>query len=345
MNRLLLCIGLLIGMPFGLWAQTQPAMGGKQSLEEGLYATIYTEKGNIVLKLEYEKVPMTVANFVGLAEGDIQNSLKPLGTPFYDSVTFHRVIDNFMIQGGDPTGTGQGHPGYRFPDEFHPELKHAGPGILSMANSGPGTNGCQFFITHKATPWLDNKHSVFGHVVQGQEVVNAIAQGDLIDSIRIQRIGKEAQQFDGGDVFRQELAAFKEEQEQKKAMALSAYSQLVKERYPKAVKTASGLHYLIEEPGTGAPVEKGKTITVHYKGLLASGKQFDSSYDRGQPITFPVGVGKVIPGWDEGLTYFREGGKGVLIIPYTLGYGERGFPPAIPPLATLIFHIEVLKVQ
>ena len=165
----------------------------EHSLEDGLYAVMETSRGSILLQLEYQKTPLTVTNFVGLAEGTLHNSRGE--GPFYDGLTFHRVIRDFMIQGGDPQGDGRGGPGYRFADEIRDDLRHDSAGILSMANAGPNTNGSQFFITHGPTPWLDGRHTVFGAVVVGQEVVDAIEQGDSIDSVRIARIGPDAERF------------------------------------------------------------------------------------------------------------------------------------------------------
>jgi len=171
--------------------------------EDGLYARMTTNKGDITLSLEFEKVPLTVSNFVGLAEGKIKNKAKKIGIPYYDGIVFHRVINNFMIQGGDPTGTGRGGPGYKFKDEFNSSLKHDKPGILSMANAGVNTNGSQFFITHKATPWLNNHHSVFGHVIdeKSMNVVNSIVQGDTIIKVKILRVGKKARKFNAKEIF------------------------------------------------------------------------------------------------------------------------------------------------
>jgi len=192
---------IILAFTFLLVALGSFAKDKKPKLENGLYAEMTTSKGVILLKLEFEKTPLTVANFVGLAEGKIRNNSKKEGKPFYDSLKFHRVIPDFMIQGGDPAGNGSGGPGYKFKDEFLPEFTFTGPGILAMANAGPGTNGSQFFITHVATPWLNQHHTIFGHVVTGQEVVNAIQQGDMIIKVKIIRKGKPAKKFKADKVF------------------------------------------------------------------------------------------------------------------------------------------------
>lgn len=311
----------------------------------GLYAVFTTDKGEIVCNLEYKKTPMTVGNFVALAEGKQENSGKPVGQPFYDGIPFHRVIANFMIQGGDG-GTVGAASKYTFPDEFDPSLRLNGPGVLAMANAGPATNNTQFFITHVATTWLNDKHTVFGNVVKGQDVVNAIAQGDKMISVRIVRVGKEAQAFDGLKAFKDNLAVVaKKAEEEKKLNAMSA-EELVKAQYPKAKKTASGLYYIVEKEGTGAQAEAGKNVSVHYTGTLASGKKFDSSYDRNQPISFTLGQHQVIAGWDEGIALMKVGSKVKLIIPSALGYGANGAGGgAIPPNATLIFDTELVDVK
>jgi peptidyl-prolyl cis-trans isomerase A (cyclophilin A) len=306
---------------------------------DGLYAKFNTTKGIIYAALEYQKTPLTVANFVGLAEGKMANNAKAEGTPFYDGLKFHRVIPNFMIQGGCPLGTGTGSPGYKFEDEFDQSLTHSGPGILSMANSGPGTNGSQFFITHVATPWLDNKHTVFGHVIEGQDVVNAIVQNDTLMNLTILRKGEEANKFDAPNAFVQGRANL----EAKKAAAEAA-ARAAAELFMAEFKTvtASGLRYNVITEGTGAQPTDTSVVSVHYEGSFLDGKIFDSSIKRGQPIEFPLN--KVIKGWTEGVSLMKEGGKYKFYIPYQLAYGERGYPGAIPPKSDLIFEVELLKI-
>ncbi len=321
------------------------AKSDKPKLQDGLYAVINTDKGDIIIKLFYKKVPLTVTNFVGLAEGT-KDSSKPRGTPFYDGLKFHRVIKNFMIQGGDPTGTGRGGPGYKFPDEFDSTLKHDSPGTLSMANSGPNTNGSQFFITHKATPWLNNKHSVFGKVVTGQDVVNKIEKDDIMKTIRILRIGKDAEKFKADqqsfenleDLINKKIIKKQKEGDKKQ-------TEIIKKKWPNAIKTSSGLMYVITKKGEGPTPKKGQKVKAHYTGTLLSGKKFDSSRDRGMPFEFPVGTGRVIRGWDEAFLDMKKGEKRTLIIPYFLAYGERGSPPAIPPKATLVFDVELIDFK
>ena len=309
-------------------------------MQEGIYARFTTSKGQILVQLTHDKTPGTVGNFVALAEGNLENSAKPQGTPYYDGLKFHRVIADFMIQGGCPLGTGTGDPGYKFDDEFVSELKHDGPGVLSMANAGPGTNGSQFFITHTATPWLDGKHTVFGKVVEGQEVVDAIAQDDVIETLAIERVGDAAQNWNAVEAFRVfENSRAKREEEAKKA-AQEALDKLA----AGFDQTDSGLRYKIIQKGSGAQAEKGKSVSVHYEGSLDNGQVFDSSYRRKDPITFTLGIGQVIHGWDEGIALLKEGDKARFVIPSYLGYGERGAGGVIPPNATLVFDVELVKV-
>lgn len=310
-------------------------------MQDGIYAKFNTSKGVILVKLTHDKTPGTVGNFVGLAEGKLENDVKPQGKPYYDGLKFHRVIPDFMIQGGCPLGSGVGGPGYQFDDEFHPELRHNAPGVLSMANAGPGTNGSQFFITHVPTDWLDNKHTVFGHVVEGQDIVNEIVQGDIIESIEIVRVGEEAQKWNAVEAFR----TFEGSREKR----LAEQKRLVEEALEKLAagfqKTESGLRYQIIQKGNGKQAEKGKTVSVHYQGSLDNGMVFDSSYKRKQPIEFPLGKGHVIEGWDEGIALLQVGDKARFVIPSYLGYGSRGAGGVIPPDATLIFDVELMDVK
>lgn len=310
---LMLCMGMI-----GATAQTTKKPAAKPSptttakkptpkaVDAGIFAEIDTDKGKIVLKLEHQKTPITVANFISLAEGTntAVTDEKRKGKPFYDGLKFHRVIADFMIQGGDPQGNGSGGPGYAFKDEIVADLKHNRPGILSMANSGPKTNGSQFFITHKETPWLDGKHTVFGNVVTGQDVVNAIKQDDVIKKITIVRKGADAKKFDAAKTFADYMAnkagddakeaAIAEENRKKQAEAeaakkaeynakygpvIAAKAKYLTETKATATETATGLRYIITQKGSGKKPADGTTVYIHYAGYLEDGSLFDSSYE------------------------------------------------------------------
>ena len=309
-------------------------------MNNGIYAKFKTPKGDILVNLEYEKTPGTVGNFVALAEGNLENNVKKQGTPYYDGLKFHRVIPDFMIQGGCPSGTGTGGPGYQFDDEIHPDLKHDAPGKLSMANSGPATNGSQFFITHIETSWLDGKHTVFGNVEEGQDVVDAVAQGDEM-STEIIRVGTDAEAYNAVEAFRtfEGSRAKREDEEKKKQQEVLDTVALGYD------ETTTGLRYKILQNGEGKQATKGANVSVHYKGQLLDGTVFDSSYKRKQPIDFPVGVGQVIAGWDEGILLLKVGDKARFVIPSNLAYGESGAGGVIPPNATLIFDVELMDVK
>jgi peptidyl-prolyl cis-trans isomerase A (cyclophilin A) len=341
-------------------AQTKNAKP-KPVVLEGIFAEIYTNKGKIALQLEFQKTPVTVANFITLAEGKnefVTNDRK--GKPYYDGLKFHRVIANFMIQGGCPLGTGAGDPGYKFKDEFDPSLKHDKPGIFSMANSGPATNGSQFFITHKDTPWLNNKHSIFGHVIEGQKVVDAIAQDDVIEKVVIVRKGKLAKAFNAEKVFSEYMkikpeldkkeaeenkikaeaaAKLEAEKRQKEAEAKAIADKEMKEKLgpllaakvaelaalkAKTTTTASGLQYSILQKGTGVKPAEGKDIYVHYAGYLEDGTLFDSSYEA---------INKMYGKFDQNRANqngyqpfpFKYGSKGGLIPGFLEGINNMNF--------------------
>ena len=353
-----------------LFSMVLTAQNKSNTASEGIFAEIQTKKGSIVLELHYEKAPVTVANFISLAEGNNPAvDAKFKGKPYYDGLKFHRVIANFMIQGGDPDGTGAGGPGYKFGDEIT-DLTHAGPGVLSMANAGPATNGSQFFITHKDTPWLDGKHTVFGSVVKGQEVVNSIEQNDVIEKIVIERKGAKAKKFDAVETFknREKLLAEhqkkQEEAEQKKRLAalapylgaINAKKAFMEEKKKTATAYPSGLKIATLREGLAEP-QHGSTVYVHYSGFLESGEMFDSSdvelskqfgnfnqqkFDANayKPIPHSFGTqAQLIPGFLEGINKMKIGEKALLFIPSNLAYGSRGAGGVIPPNANLIFEI------
>jgi peptidylprolyl isomerase len=333
-----LLLALIGGSAFGA--------SGDSVLGDGLFARISTAKGDIVVRLEFQKTPMTVCNFVALAEGKMKAAG---GKPFYDGLTFHRVIPNFMIQGGDPLGNGRGGPGYRFPDEFDPSLKHDGPGILSMANAGPNTNGSQFFITHVETPWLDGKHTVFGKVVLGQAVVNAIRQGDKINRITIIRNGHAANAFKADqDTFdglvRNAAAALSVRNKAQRDAEISE----IQKKYPAARISPSGIRYIIQKEGSGETPAPGKIVLTNYKASLVSGQTFDNSDMLGGPQEFRIGA--MLPGLDESLRDMKTGEKRTVIIPPQLAFGETGLVTeegarVVPPNSFVVFELELVGIK
>lgn len=331
----------------------------KSNPNEGIFATISTTKGDIVLSLEYVKAPVTVANFISLAEGKNPNVKveKLKGKPFYDGLKFHRVINDFMIQGGDPEGNGSGGPGFSFKDEFTEDLKFEKGGVLAMANSGPATNGSQFFITHKETPWLNGKHTIFGHVVSGMDNVNKIVQDDIMTKITITRKGSAAKKFDAVKVINEDAKKelSKKAESQKVIAAKAAYFADAK---ASATTTESGLKYKITQKGSDVKPAEGTTFYFHYAGYFEDGTLFDSSiaevakaygkYDANRDAQkgyqpFPFVAGKkdgMIPGFLEALGMMSDGEKAVFFLPANLAYGEKGAGGVIPPNATLVFEIE-----
>jgi cyclophilin family peptidyl-prolyl cis-trans isomerase len=321
-------------------------VGCKNSLPDGLYAKIDTDKGLITAKLFYNEAPMTVKNFIGLAEGKMENKAKALGEPYYDGLTFHRVEPNFVIQGGCPNGNGMGGPGYLVPDEFFPNLKHNRPGILAMANAGPNTNGSQFYITLKEIPHLDGRYTVFGEVLEGLDVLPKIEKNDKMKSIKIHRIGNEAKKFIFDEnSFKETLLNHFEQIKKEIETKISQQEAALLEQWSDLTRTESGLYFKILTNGKGSKPKTGDTIQAHYIGRLANGTEFDNSRNRGQPLTFPVGVNKVIKGWDEALLDMKEGETRMLLIPPDLAYGSRGAGNVIPPNSFLIFEVELIKVE
>ena len=334
------------------------------NLQDGMYAEMKTSKGTILLALEMEKTPMTVANFVALAEGNHPEASSAFqNKPYYNGLVFHRVIEDFMIQGGDPTATGSGGPGYRFPDEIT-DLTHSGPGILSMANAGPGTNGSQFFITHKATSWLDGKHTVFGKVLEGQSVVDSIAQMDTLQKVTIIRKGKTAKSFDAPKIYAEVLQDIQEDLEvaAERQAAISAETKIKFEaQKDNATFTQSGLGYVIREKGNGRKVTETNKAMTHYAVYFADGSLLETSMANtaealglldkaraaaGGYAPIPAEVtdeARMISGFKEGLRLLREGDKATLFLPYNIAYGEQG-TRGIPPKSDLIFEIEIVEV-
>lgn len=347
-------------------------------LEDGLYAEFETNKGVTVAKLYHEQTPLTVANFVALAEGDhesVTDSSK-IGKKYYDGLIFHRVIKDFMIQGGDPEGTGRGGPGYKFADEIVDSLQHSKKGILSMANSGPATNGSQFFITLKETPWLNGRHTVFGEIVEGIDVIDSIGAAEtlpgdkpkdsiVLTSVNIIRKGSSAKSFKGNEIFQNETIRIEKEKAEKEKLAIEKAAG-TKARLDgfktKATKLDSGLEFALVNKGNGQEVKSEELVGVYYAGYFEDGRLFDTNIEsiakqtetfnpqRAQqngysPMPVPYSnKANMIPGFKEGLLKMKNiGDKAVFFIPSHLGYGDRATGP-IPANSSLIFEVEFKEI-
>ncbi|CAN5334864.1 peptidylprolyl isomerase [soil metagenome] len=347
-------------------------------LNDGMYAEFNTNKGTFVAELLYQETPITVANFVSLAEGKSHSVIDSTyrGKKFFDGLIFHRVIKDFMIQSGDPLGTGQGNPGYRFPDEIIDSLNHDAKGLLSMANAGPGTNGSQFFVTLAPTPWLDGRHTIFGRVIQGQEVVDSIGQVETgerdrplqevkIESLKIIRKGKAANDFDAAKIFEDRLAQLKVEEEetlqkQNTRMTENAQRLLAFRENVTALESGLEIHFLAK--GQGPKPKVGDPVQVYYEGYFKDGRVFDTNKedlakDLGvfnqmrkdqngyEPMVTPYGPeAPMIPGFKEALQQMSVGDKAVVFIPSHLAYGTAGYGNVIPPDTELIFILELVGI-
>ena len=346
-------------------------------LEEGIYAEIITNKGTIVAELFYEATPMTVGSFIALAEGKLENVNEEYkGKEFYNGLTFHRVIEDFMIQGGDPLGTGSGGPGYKFPDEIKDSIQFDSAGLLAMANSGPHTNGSQFFITLKETPWLQGRHTIFGEVVEGMDVVKEIGSVEttpsgnkplkdiVIQEVNIIRKGDEAKDFDAPKVFTERMEAIKAEELRKQEMLDKAKAEAATkhaEMKEEAKELPSGLKIYFNEKIEDAEKPKlGETVLVNYAGYLEDGTIFDTNIEEVakqsgifnkeraqqngyQPMPAVYGPqAQLIPGFKEGMQQMKIGEKATIFIPSHLGYGRRGAGGVIPPNSNLVFEIEIV---
>ncbi len=346
-NIFMLLFSILLISFGGCKTKMDKVLDGK----EGLFAVIETDSGNIALELFYKQTPLTVTNFVGLAEGTLDAAK---GNPFYDGLKFHRVISkangdpqDFMIQGGDPKGNGTGGPGYRFADEIVDELTFSKPGLLAMANAGPGTNGSQFFITIVPTQWLTGKHTIFGQVVdsESQNVVNKLKANTVIKKVSIYRLGDEAKAFTATqadfDRLQEEVGA---KEKAAKEKYLKDQIAIINKDYPNAKQDSNGIYYIVEKEGSGDKTGKKKKVSTNYTGKFLSGEIFDSSIGR-EPLDFVTGAGQMIPGFDLMVQDMCVGEKRTVILPPEYGYGEQGYPGVIPGNAYLIFEIELISAK
>jgi peptidylprolyl isomerase len=355
----LACFGGVGAPPLSATVQEQ------EPYPEGLYAELTTPKGLIVLSLDFRRAPMTVANFVGLAEGTIWNQAVPRGEPFYNNTVFHRVAPGHVIQAGIPMSDVASTPGYSLPNEIHPELGHGRAGMVGMANQGPHTGKCQFYITLGDRSYLDGDYAVFGEVYDGMDVVRSITPGDPIDQVRIVRAGREAGAFrPNSESFRQMRREVwqrvRAEEEEQRAEDL-AYLEAI---YPHAISTEAGWSYVVLQEGSGEPLGPGDTVQVRYTGRTVRGMAFTSSPDNGEPrfflpressggvFPFVVGEDEVNVGFDEAVAQMKRGEQRIIIVPAELGYDPVGFygrdQPGesrfvIRPRSMLIYEVEVME--
>jgi peptidylprolyl isomerase len=356
MKMRLWLIGLILALPLVLLAQE-----GKYA--DGLYAEVLTNKGRIVLQLEFKKTPMTVANFVGLAEGTIKNSALPEGTPFFDGTKFHRVAAGHVIQTGIPANGKSSDPGYQFPNEIRlPELNHNRAGMLNMANSGPHTNAGQWCIMLGDRSYLNGDYTVFGHVVRGLDIVMAIVQGDEIKSVKIVRVGAAATRFHPTTASFQEMvddakARVKQADEKSKAEE----EKMIRSRWAQAQVLGNGVKYVVHREGTGNLPAAGSRLKIVYSGRYLKGIGFVSTADGGtpyfgdqaEPFEFEVGKTSVNRGFDAAVAQMKKGEKRTLIVPSSQGYGTSGFYARerpgqkrfhISPDITLVYEVEILDI-
>jgi len=312
-------------------------------LSNGLYANIQTNRGRIMLRLEYEKVPLTVANFVGLAEGTLDVTG---GKPFYDGLSFHRVIPDFVIQGGDPSGDGTGGPGYEFPDEFESSLRHNAAGMVAMANYGQHTNGSQFYITHKATPWLDDKYSIFGKVVYGIDVVGKIQPGDSIKKVSIVRVGDKASNFRTDQatwavMLESAWAITRQLRQDDRSIMLAA----ILGRWPELAPTGLGMYRYVVKEGAGRQARRGDLAKLNYKALLSDGIIFENTEAYNTLLELELGVGQVTLGLDRAVEGMKLGERRIVAVPPELAYGNAGSDGIVPPGAYIVYDIRLEALE
>jgi len=357
-------IGAWLTLGLGLLTALSGPACSRAKYPEGIYAEVATNKGLIVLDLAFEQTPMTAANFIGLAEGTIDNAAFASGRPYFDGTKWHRVVPGHVIQCGMPAGGKAEGPGYEFPNEIVlPELNHGRAGMVNMANGGPHTNGSQWCITLGDRSYLDGDYTVFGSVVEGLDVVMSIVQDDEVRTVRIVRVGKKAR------AFRPTTASFKAMVEEAKVRVAKADAEkkaredeLVRTDWPDAVDAGNGLKFVIVRPGAGERPLPGDKVRAAYTGRAPlAGKAFVSTADGGrpywgdtaEPFEMTVGTPCVHPGLDAAIADMTKGEKRLVIVPAALGYKTSGFYArqrpgekrfAISPNTLLVYEVEVLDI-